>query len=185
MNPTKLVLQFFDFSVIFYAIYKNQGTDFTISVALLQQGPWKELWPCNVAPGRGWPARVGKIRRAHRRTWQGKGWGGAYGPLGSGLGRWIGVERLRRGSSAATGSVAAAAAVPDEAAARLVWSAGRRAMVGTGVWENVAGCSRLAGNWSSPRLALRAPAAARVAVGGGSARRGMGQRRPYRGRGTS
>jgi hypothetical protein len=82
MNPKKLVLRFSDFSVIFYTIYKKQGTHFTISVALLQQGPWKELWPCNVAPGRGWPARVGKIRRARQRTWPGKGWGGAYGPLG-------------------------------------------------------------------------------------------------------
>jgi hypothetical protein len=72
------------------------------------------------SPGRGWPARVSQFRRAHRRAWPGKGWGGAYGPLGSGLGRWIGVERLRRGSSAAPGSMAAVAAVSGETAAWLV-----------------------------------------------------------------
>jgi hypothetical protein len=44
-----LVVHFSDFSTICYAIYKNQETHFTISVALLQQGPWKELFLCNVA----------------------------------------------------------------------------------------------------------------------------------------
>jgi hypothetical protein len=42
-NPTKLVLYFSDFSVIFYAIFKNQEITFTIGVHLLQQGPWKEV----------------------------------------------------------------------------------------------------------------------------------------------
>jgi hypothetical protein len=36
MNPTKLVSHFFDFSVIFYAIYKNQEITLTIEVHLLQ-----------------------------------------------------------------------------------------------------------------------------------------------------
>jgi hypothetical protein len=54
MNPTKLVLHF---SVIFYAIYKNQPKGFTIGVDLLQGGPRKELFFCNVAPGR--PALAG------------------------------------------------------------------------------------------------------------------------------
>jgi hypothetical protein len=74
-NPTKLVLHFSDFSVIFYAIYKNQKTHFTILVALLQGGPWKDLGFCNVAPGRGWPARVGQIPASRRRAWPGKGTG--------------------------------------------------------------------------------------------------------------
>jgi hypothetical protein len=76
-NPTKLVLHFYDLSVIFYAIYNNQEITFTIGVHLLQGGPWKECWLCNVAPGRGWPARVSQFRRARRQTWPGKGWGGA------------------------------------------------------------------------------------------------------------
>jgi hypothetical protein len=53
MNPTKLSLRFSDFSVIFYTIYKNKQTHFTILVALLQGGPCKDLCVCNVAPGRG------------------------------------------------------------------------------------------------------------------------------------
>jgi hypothetical protein len=36
MNPTKLALHFADFSVILYAIYKNQEITFTIGVHLLQ-----------------------------------------------------------------------------------------------------------------------------------------------------
>jgi hypothetical protein len=71
----------------------------------------------NVVPWGGWLARTARFRRARLWAWSRKGWGGAYGPLGSGFGRWTGVERLRRGSSAAPGSVAAAAAVPSDAAA--------------------------------------------------------------------
>jgi hypothetical protein len=50
-NPTKLDFHFSDFSTIFYAIYKNQQTHFTILVALLQGGPRKDLCFCNVTPG--------------------------------------------------------------------------------------------------------------------------------------
>jgi hypothetical protein len=74
-NPTKLVLYFYDVSVIFYAIYKNQQTRFTILVALLQGGPRKDLGFCNVAPGCGWPARVGQIPASRRRAWPGEGTG--------------------------------------------------------------------------------------------------------------
>jgi hypothetical protein len=62
MNPTKLALHFSGFSVICYAIYKNQQLTFTISVVLLQGGPRKDLGFCNVAPGRpgsGGPAAAG------------------------------------------------------------------------------------------------------------------------------
>jgi hypothetical protein len=76
-NPTKAVLHFSDFSVICYAIYKNQEITFTIGVHLLQQGPWKEISLCNVAPGRGWPARVSQIPARFAGVWPGKGWGGA------------------------------------------------------------------------------------------------------------
>jgi hypothetical protein len=62
MNLTKLALHFSDFSVIFYAIYKNQEIANTIGVTLLKEGPWKELGVCNVAPGGGWPARAAGIR---------------------------------------------------------------------------------------------------------------------------
>jgi hypothetical protein len=39
MNPTKLVLHFSNFSMIFYTIYKKQPKGFTIGVNLLQLGP--------------------------------------------------------------------------------------------------------------------------------------------------
>jgi hypothetical protein len=59
MNPTKLGLHFSDFSVIFYAIYKNQEITFTIGVHLLQLGPWKECWLCNVVLGAaGWRGKA-------------------------------------------------------------------------------------------------------------------------------
>jgi hypothetical protein len=63
-NPTKLVLHFSDFPVIFYAIYKNQQTHFTILVALLQGGPRKDLGFCNVAPGAASRRGLAKFRRA-------------------------------------------------------------------------------------------------------------------------
>jgi hypothetical protein len=53
MNPKKLLLHFSDFSVILYAIYKNQENCNTIGDILLQGGPRKETFLCNVAPGRG------------------------------------------------------------------------------------------------------------------------------------
>jgi hypothetical protein len=56
-NPKKLVLHFYDFSKIFYAIYKNQQGHFIISVTNLQAGPRKDFPLCNVTPGGRWPAR--------------------------------------------------------------------------------------------------------------------------------
>jgi hypothetical protein len=72
LNPTKLVLHFSDFSVIFYAIYKNQQTHFTILVALLQGGPRKDLGFCNVAPGRPGSGGPAKFRRAAAGLGQGR-----------------------------------------------------------------------------------------------------------------
>jgi hypothetical protein len=63
MNPKKLVLHFSAFSVIFYAIYKNQEINLTIGVHLLRRGPCKELGVCNVVPGRGGRRGLGKFRR--------------------------------------------------------------------------------------------------------------------------
>jgi hypothetical protein len=63
MNPTKLGLHFSEFSVIFYAIYKNQENHFTIGVTQLQEGPRKELLLCNVAPGAAGRCGWGKFLR--------------------------------------------------------------------------------------------------------------------------
>jgi hypothetical protein len=101
MDPKKLALHFSDFSVIFYAIYKNQELSLTIGVTFLQSRPWKEFDVCNVAPGaagrRGWP-NSGEAARFLAGEWQGKG-------LGL-LGAWFGcLDRVEvapaRGSSAA------------------------------------------------------------------------------------
>jgi hypothetical protein len=44
MNPTKLVLHFSDFSVIFYAIYNIQQKHLYYLRIVLQQGPWRFLF---------------------------------------------------------------------------------------------------------------------------------------------
>jgi hypothetical protein len=73
VSPTKLVLHFSDFSMIFYAIYKNQENHFTIGVTTLQEGPRKDFFPCNVAPG--WPSGAApvKFRPGGRQSPPGEG----------------------------------------------------------------------------------------------------------------
>jgi hypothetical protein len=78
-NPKKSGFHFSDFSVIFYIIYKNQQTHFTILVALLQGGPRKDLGFCNVAPGRPGRGGLAKFRRAAAGLGQGRASGGARG----------------------------------------------------------------------------------------------------------
>jgi hypothetical protein len=79
MNPTKLALHFSGFFVIFYAIYKNQQLTFTISVALLQGGPRKDLGFCNVAPGRPGSGGPAKFRRAAAGLGRGRAGKGSRG----------------------------------------------------------------------------------------------------------
>jgi hypothetical protein len=92
MNPAKLVFTFSDFSVIFYAIYKNQENTFTIEVHLLQQGPWKDFGFRNVVPGGAAGAAPVKFWPVGRRSSPGKDWGRAYGLLGVDLGCWLVVK---------------------------------------------------------------------------------------------
>jgi hypothetical protein len=99
-NPTKLVLHFSDFSMIFYAIYKKQESHFyylSYSFAVrpserslvLQCGPWGR--PARLRPNSG---------RGRRRGRSGKGAGrrrGALGPTwGVGLGGEAGGGGRRR-----------------------------------------------------------------------------------------
>jgi hypothetical protein len=105
MNPTKLVLHFYDFSMIFHAIYKKQEFHFTIGVTTLQESPRKEICFCNVVHGGGRPARAARFRRAMV---------GSYGPLGVDLGVGRGMERLRRAARRRPGTATAVAAVPGE-----------------------------------------------------------------------
>jgi hypothetical protein len=69
---TKVVGHFSDFSMIFYAIYKNQEIIFTIGVHLLQQGPWKEVLFCNVVLGAAGRRGEAKFRRAAAGLGQGR-----------------------------------------------------------------------------------------------------------------
>jgi hypothetical protein len=82
MDPKKLVSQFSEFSVIFYAIYKIQQFGSTIGVTFLQLGPWKYLSVRNVVPpaaGRRGLADSGEAGGARAR---GRGGGGSRGYLG-------------------------------------------------------------------------------------------------------
>jgi hypothetical protein len=80
MDPTKLVSQFSEFSVIFYAIYKLQQFGFTFGVTFLQFGPWKETKTCNAAP-----------MAAGRRGCRNSGEAGGLGRAGAGRGASRGV----------------------------------------------------------------------------------------------
>jgi hypothetical protein len=99
--PTKLVFHFSDFSMIFYAIYKNQPNHkyylsypFAVRPSertlALQCGPW---------------ARPGVVRQRFRPGIAGfrprEGGGVFYGPLGFGLGAQLEDRGCRRGCSAA------------------------------------------------------------------------------------
>jgi hypothetical protein len=118
MNPSKLVLHFSDFSVIFYAIYKKQPTlkyylsytfhwgpwtscGFTTRPLLLRFSPYQESPPCNVAiaVGRrgsgGIPTGVaaGPVEEGPGRSPNSprSGWGLE---IGRGNRRWVALRRL-------------------------------------------------------------------------------------------
>jgi hypothetical protein len=76
MNPTKLVLHFSDFSMIFYAIYKKQESHFYYLSYPFAGRPSERNFVLQCGPGRGWPARGGQIPASRRRAWPGTGWGG-------------------------------------------------------------------------------------------------------------
>jgi hypothetical protein len=95
--------------MIFYAIYKKQPNHFTIGVNLLQGGPRKEIFFCNVAPG--WPASGGpaKFRLTAGLGRPGTGGGGALGLRGPVPGLRWGREKAGEGRRRRPGTVAAAA----------------------------------------------------------------------------
>jgi hypothetical protein len=77
VDPKKLVSQFSEFSVMFYAIYKNQQIGSTIGVTFLRIRPWKGFGFCNVVPpaaGRRGVADSGEVGAALDR---GRGGGGS------------------------------------------------------------------------------------------------------------
>jgi hypothetical protein len=108
----KLVSHFSGFFTILYGFYKKQESYFTIGVTLLQEGPWKESWFCNAAPGARWPVRLAKFWQARRGSWPRKDGGGSRGALGFDLMAWTGRRWLRRAARRRSEKAAAAAAVP-------------------------------------------------------------------------
>jgi hypothetical protein len=74
MNPTKFVLHFYDFSVIFYVIYKKQPKHFYYLSYQLQGGPRKELQFRNVVPRR--TGRRGSPELSHSGAGFGRGMSG-------------------------------------------------------------------------------------------------------------
>jgi hypothetical protein len=98
-NPTKLVLQFSEFSTIFYAFYKFLHNSITIEDVLLHRdpqkdlnhynqaldlwiSPWKKTGPCNWVLGRGGTA----ARRNSGGSGRAPGRGVARGRAGAHLG---------------------------------------------------------------------------------------------------
>jgi hypothetical protein len=83
MNPTKLALHFFDFSVIFYAIYKNQPGGLLFELTFCEEDPGKILgfamWPLAMAGGAGRPKSGGSGEGDGRERM----WGGGGAHLGS------------------------------------------------------------------------------------------------------
>jgi hypothetical protein len=129
-NPTKLVLNFYDFSVIFYVIYKNRPNHFTIGVNLLQGGPRKDSLLCNVAPGR--PAGAVEQNPASSLVLAaGEGRGKGLGLLGLGLGCWIGRRGGRWWPSAAHRGGCRWSGCSGEGRARSGLNVAGEALVGT------------------------------------------------------
>jgi hypothetical protein len=131
-ESNKISFDFFRFSMILYAIYKNQEITFTIGVHLLRQGPCKEMFLCNVAPGPPGSGGPAKFWRAAAGLGQGRAWGGARGHWGAiwGLGR--GRERAGEGRRRRPGLVAAAACRAGEVG---VWGETARRRVRLGARE--------------------------------------------------
>jgi hypothetical protein len=165
MDPTKLVSHFSEFSVIFYAVYKNQQFNLTIGVYLLRKGPWKDLHVCNVAPRGGWPARDAGIRRGRRSSCPGKGWRRVRGPPRAGLGHWTGWKEPPAGGAPVTrGGGRRGCYWPERVARETNRRGEEHPRVPEGVLAGSIGKER---RWAGylPWRPLLAPAAMRLAAG--------------------
>jgi hypothetical protein len=113
-----LVSQFSEFSVIFYAIYKNQQNCCTIGVTFLQLRPWKETDVRKVVPmaaGRRGLANSGEAGGLGRA---GAGRGGSRGALGLVWGLGPGGNAAGDGARRRWPAAGAARLVPAQCAAR-------------------------------------------------------------------
>jgi hypothetical protein len=124
-GSNKIGFAFFRISMIFYTIYKNQGNHFTIGVTLLQGGPRKEKFLCNVVPGGGGRRGLGKFRRCVTGVRPGRARKGLTGHWHSVS--WVGRGRGGSGGGAHRQPVAPAAAAGNAGDHDLrLWLAGGR-----------------------------------------------------------
>jgi hypothetical protein len=104
MNPTILVLQFSEFSMIFYTFYKILQSCNTIEDGILHRNPCKESRLCNWVPRPWEAARLRPIPASRRRSRPGKRWGVTVGsPRVDGWSE-LGRRGCRRGEPTAAGS---------------------------------------------------------------------------------
>jgi hypothetical protein len=101
--PTKISLDFSEFSTSFYAFYKIQQIAYTSEDTLLHRSPWKEMRARNWVP-RPWEAAGSpEIRRLRRRSRPGKGSGSRACSPSVDWRFWLGWRGCRRGGSATAG----------------------------------------------------------------------------------
>jgi hypothetical protein len=117
--------------MIFYAIYKNQQTHFTILVALLQGGPRKDLGFLQCSPWGGRPARGGQIPASRWRRPAGSGWGLTCKLLWLHFGVRLGLRRRRRACSAQPHGGGRWTSCPGEPATGASWPVTLASSVGS------------------------------------------------------
>jgi hypothetical protein len=162
MNPTKLVLHFSDFSVIFYAIYKKQENSLYYFSCTFAAGTLERILALQCGPW-GRPVGAGCQNSASSPAFlAGRGRGKGLGASGARFGHLVGTM------------------VAPASWARLVSVDGPVSCSNCrgGWWEALNGLQK-ARDRSSPRPVAGTPAAYTVGRGGGSACRGTGQRRLY------
>jgi hypothetical protein len=112
INPTKLVLHIYDFSVIFYAIYKKQESHFYYLSYPFAGRPSERNFVLQCGPGRPGSGGPAKFRPTAGWGRPGTGGGGSLGPRGPIPGLSCGGERAGEGRRRRPGTVTAAAGIP-------------------------------------------------------------------------
>jgi hypothetical protein len=117
MKPTKLGLNFSNFSMIFYAIYKKQPNALYYLSYQLQEGPRKEFLFCNVVPGTA-GRRLGPKSGEVGAGVGGERWGKGSGPHRRPICGLVGGVRVAgRGAPRLLAATAAGVAAPVRGAA--------------------------------------------------------------------
>jgi hypothetical protein len=89
LNPTKFVLHFYDFSMIFTQFTRISKMVLLLSYQIAGR-PSERNFALPCGPWGGRPTRVEQIPASSSPAWPGKGVGRVYGLLGLGLRAWLG-----------------------------------------------------------------------------------------------